>query len=115
MIDARMLDDVMKRLDTMGAPAVRRDYRVTAQLAARVISDLTKGSVDDTRRLSFVAHQIQDRATVRPQVVYRTMRTGEIRWLSEAAATTVRIKPEQVIGHYNAGANWRDILADLQA
>jgi hypothetical protein len=43
------------------------------------------------------------------------VRTGEIRWLSVAAATTARIKPTQVIGVYDGGANWRDILEDLQA
>ena len=115
MIDARMLDDALRRLESMGKPHIRRDFRVTAQLAMRVITDLSKGSVDDTRRLSFVAHQICDTAAKSPQVVYRTQRTGEIRWMSEKAITTARIRHHQIIGTYDLGADWRDVLEDIRA
>jgi hypothetical protein len=115
MIPATMLDDCLKRLRVMSAGTVRRDYRLTAQLAARVISELSKAGADDERRLRFLAMTICDRAAKNPQIVYTTKRTGEVRTLAANAATAKRIRPESVIGCYDAGANWKDVLEDLAA
>lgn len=105
----------MKRLRVMSADTVRRDYRATAQIAARVISDLTRAAPDDQRRLRFIAMTVCDRAAKHRQIVYTTKRTGEIRMLSANAVTAKRIRPESIIGTYDHGANWRDVLEDLQA
>ena len=115
MIDAPMIDKTLRRLDAMDSPTLRRDYLVTVQLAKRCINDLMKGEVTEHRRLSYIAKQISDRAAVKPVLVYRTLKTGEFRWQSAHVPSAARIRDDQIIGTYDEGADWRDILSDLQA
>lgn len=114
MIDQALIDGTLRRLQAMNNPTLRRDWLVTVQMAQRCINDLLKGDVSETRRLRYIAKQIADRAAVKPVMVFRTKKTGEIRWQAAGAKSSVRIPVEQVIGTYDHGADWRDILEDLR-
>ncbi len=114
MIDQALIDSTLRRLQAMNTPTMRRDWLVTVQMAQRCINDLLKGDIDETRRLRYIAKQIADRAAVKPVMVYRLKRTGEFRWQSAHSPSAVRVNPEQIIGTYDAGADWRDILEDLR-
>lgn len=114
MIDQTLIDQTLRRLQAMNHPAMRRDYLATVQLAQRCINDLMKGDATEDRRLRYIAKQIADRAAVKPVMVYRLKRTGEFRWQSAHTPSAVRIRQDQIIGTYDHGANWQDILEDLK-
>ena len=115
MIHPATLDNCLRRLDTMAGETYRRDFRVTAQLARRIIRDLTASAASDDRRLDFIAKRISESAAVRPQMVYRLRSTGEYRWMRADAASAKRIPARQWVGTYDAGNDWRLILEDLQS
>lgn len=115
MIDQTMIDQTLRRLDAMNRPTLRRDFLATVQMAQRCINDLMKGDVSEGRRLTYIAKQIADRAADKPVMVYRLKKTGEFRWQSAHSPSAVRVSPEQIIGTYDEGADWRRILEDLQS
>lgn len=114
MIDQTLIDQTMRRLQAMNHPAMRRDYLVTVQLAQRCINDLMKGDTSEEKRLRYIAKQIADKAVLKPVMVYRLKKTGEFRWQAANVPSALRISPKQIIGTYDHGADWRDILEDLR-
>lgn len=109
------IDDALRRLDSMASSTYRLDFRVTAQAARRVIMDLIAQDVSEDRRLAYLAKTICDKAAVRPQLVYRLQRTGQIRTVRVDSEHYSRIPHSQHIGEYDHGADWRDVAEDLKA
>lgn len=104
---------VVKRLTDMSRKTVRRDYRETAALALRLIAQLSKGKHGGS--ICGLAQYIADRAAIRPLLVYRTKKTGEIRWQAADTPSVVRIPQGQIVGVYDKGSDYRAILEDLKA
>lgn len=115
MIHTATLDNCLRRLDQLANGTYRKDFRDTASLARRVIVDLCKAPDEAGARLGAIANRISERAAVKPQLVYRSKRSGTIHWISADAASAARIPHEQRVGIYDAGNDWRQVLADLLA
>ena len=107
------INSCLRKLDSLADSTYRRDFRDTANLARQVIRGLLLETSDETVRVELIAQKISERAAATPQMVYRTKKTGELRWVSASAPSASRVKPEQIVGVFDAGNDWRVIHANL--
>lgn len=114
MINARTVDHCLRRLDALADSTYRKDFRDTANMARKMIARLL-AEKPAVVNLEAIAQQISEQAANRPVIVYRTKKTGAIRWQAAHTASVVRIPESQIVGTYNAGADWRNIWEDLAA
>lgn len=105
------LNNTITRLEIMNNPNLRRDYRMTVQMA---LADLRKFMErDDIRPLDYLAEVIAHKAELSPVFVYRT-KSGEIRYTKPSSKICGQIPAEKIIGTYHR-VNYQDLIQDLRA
>ena len=111
----RLADEAIRSLEPLTKAHVRRDYQASARRAIKAIGVLLGARNNTEIRRQILAREIADRAADRPTLVYRVKKTGAIRWQRADTPSAVRLSAEQIIGTFDHGADWRDILEAIKA
>jgi hypothetical protein len=106
--------NLLARLRKMDNPAIRRDYRLTARLA---IDEIIRYAEPDSVRqtLTLFAETVMERTQGGQVMVYRTARTGDLRWMRPTGVMADRMNPEHIVGTYDRHSKIERILEDLRA
>lgn len=104
------LNNTITRLEGMNTPNLRRDYRVTIQMA---LADLRRFMEhDDIKPLDYLAEIIADKSELAPMFVYRTKR-GDVRYTRATSRICGQIQACRIVGTYYR-ANYADLIQDLR-
>lgn len=129
MISANEIQVCMNRLVAVDQPHYRPATRRASRTAQTVIQALwarlrAMEAADKKRKagprnslgrdFESVALRIANKAQEKPVVLYLSF-DGDFRWRWRGATANPRIRDGELIGTYGPGADWRDILEDLNA